>query len=919
MKNNRITNHFLPVPFWSWNDYLLPGKTKNQLTQMSHQNIGGVVIHSRGGLQTPYMRDEWYDNIDCSISCAKKENMEIWIYDEDGWPSGFAGGFITEQGDEYRQKKLLFDQKKEQTMNTICFVGEYRFFYEVNPYYVDVLEPRVCQSFIKEVYEKYTKRYENKIQGFFTDEPQVSRYDYPWSNVLPKAYREAYKNEDLLERLPELFFEIGEWKKTRIQFWKLISDLFSKNYFKPLHDFCASHSLKLTGHLLSEESLCSQLLSSGAVMPQYEYFDIPGMDWLGSTMSECLTPIQVSSVSHQLGKEQVLSETFAGCGHNFTFDEMRELLEWQMVRGITRLCPHLSSYSLKGLRKRDHPPALSEQQPWWPYYGIFNRSMSRIGEILSSEEVRFDVLLIHPETTAWTLFNGTETSELHHLNERLLSEMHLLEEKHIPYHLGDETILARYGYVENNKLVVGTQKYTKVIILSNCILLDTTKELLAHFQREGGLLTSAKDLPNNPIIDNPNITATIRQSNKGTIYYFVNSSGQSQRGLIPQGGKQLDYASGDWKPFCGEYVFPKGGSLMVLDDGTPQAPVPIKPSFHTSPMDDKQPIWKLVHSSPNCFTMDTCSYWFDGVLVEESGYILDVMQKALRLEKPVHIRLLFQFEIEHLPSECWLLLETPEIYRLTCNGVKVSQKDFGHYIDDSFRKRNLTGLLRVGHNALEAEVDFKQAPEVYRKARQAYDFEVEKNRFKCDMEIEPFYLLGDFGIYSRKKWISLESSRINEASLIDGNFYLSSKPKQVCSSHLERQGFPFFAGDITLETTIRLSKEKAQKDIFFEFQKSGSHVVVVTVNGHRLEPILWEPFSAFLSPYLHKGDNCLQVTLIGNLRNMLGPHHAGKEPDMVRPGQFQKEPNFWIQKPDWVPMYCLVHFGFHSVKIKIAE
>ena len=178
-------------------------------------------------------------------------------------------------------------------------------------------------------------------------------------------------------------FETDDYKNTRMKFWKMVTELFSESYMKQIYDWCDERGVKLTGHLLCEETLTTQILSNGAIMPHYEYFDIPGMDWLGRPIKRSLTPWQVSSVAHQLGKEQVLSETFAGCGHNVGHNELKALYEWQMVHGITLLCQHLAGYSMRGLRKRDYPPALNYQSPWWKDYRIFNDSMSRIGKVLT--------------------------------------------------------------------------------------------------------------------------------------------------------------------------------------------------------------------------------------------------------------------------------------------------------------------------------------------------------------------------------------------------------------------------------------------------------------------------------------------------------------------------------------------------------
>ena len=145
---------------------------------------------------------------------------------------------------------------------------------------------------------------------------------------------------------------------------------------KRIYDWCTERNLGFTGHMVEEENMLIQTTSNGACMPHYEYFSMPGMDWLGRNIFDCFTPLQVTSVAAQLGKKEVLSETFALCGHNVSFDELRAIYQWHMVHGVTRLCQHLQGYSLKGLRKRDYPPAMYYQQPWWREYSVFNESMS---------------------------------------------------------------------------------------------------------------------------------------------------------------------------------------------------------------------------------------------------------------------------------------------------------------------------------------------------------------------------------------------------------------------------------------------------------------------------------------------------------------------------------------------------------------
>jgi hypothetical protein len=42
---------------------------------------------------TPYLSDEWFRLWKLALKEAEKLDMNVWIYDENSYPSGFAGGW----------------------------------------------------------------------------------------------------------------------------------------------------------------------------------------------------------------------------------------------------------------------------------------------------------------------------------------------------------------------------------------------------------------------------------------------------------------------------------------------------------------------------------------------------------------------------------------------------------------------------------------------------------------------------------------------------------------------------------------------------------------------------------------------------------------------------------------------------------
>ena len=105
-----VPNKYRPIPFWSWNEKLDAESTKNQIRMMHQVGIGGFFMHARGGLETEYMGDEWFSNVDCALETAEELCMDGWVYDENGWPSGFGDGKINGKGDSFCQKILRIEK-----------------------------------------------------------------------------------------------------------------------------------------------------------------------------------------------------------------------------------------------------------------------------------------------------------------------------------------------------------------------------------------------------------------------------------------------------------------------------------------------------------------------------------------------------------------------------------------------------------------------------------------------------------------------------------------------------------------------------------------------------------------------------------------------------------------------------------------
>lgn len=101
------TSVYRGAPFWAWNCKLDQEALFTQIDQLQQMGMGGFHIHSRSGLDTEYLGEEFMALVKACQEKAKENQMLCWLYDEDRWPSGAAGGLVTKE-QRYRSRFLVF-------------------------------------------------------------------------------------------------------------------------------------------------------------------------------------------------------------------------------------------------------------------------------------------------------------------------------------------------------------------------------------------------------------------------------------------------------------------------------------------------------------------------------------------------------------------------------------------------------------------------------------------------------------------------------------------------------------------------------------------------------------------------------------------------------------------------------------------
>ncbi|MFP4052478.1 MAG: glycosyl hydrolase [Phycisphaerae bacterium] len=997
------------APFWSWNSKLEPARLCRQIESMHAAGMGGFFMHSRYGLKTPYLSKEWFDCISTCIEKARELGMKAYLYDEDRWPSGTAGGAVTRDNPEYRihyltmadpgdepedgQRIAVFaltldqqgqlatyqalDEPADVPQGTVVKV------FDVIPApgipwyndggYLDTMSAEAVGEFIHLTHQEYADRYKKDfgelVPAIFTDEPNngvgpwgggVDSAAVKWTPELPRAFIQR-RGYDLREHLPELFYRSGgdAFSTVRRDFHCTCTELFAENFSGQIGRWCEKHNLALTGHMLAEGSLASQTKLVGACMPHYEHMQWPGIDILRDQAEELITAKQCSSVSAQLDKERTLSELQGCTGWDWPLEGHKFIGDWHLAAGINFRCPHLTHYGLAGGAKRDYPASIRDHSPWWKHYRTVEDYFARLNLMLTQGRPLRDVLVIHPVETAWGLATATDDKPVSPYDQALNSIAFSLTGRHHDWDFGDESLLEKHAKATREGLQVGQMRYRVVVVPPAMTLRETTVQLLDKFLASGGKVLIVGEAPQRidarPVEEGQGITdrlagvhhcsgpetmpealekllqrrlsvqvegeegeadfvwTMLREVRGGQVLFVQSHDRQSPRRLkvTPLGRKPVLL----WDPMDGsryevphevegDYVsftleVPPTGSLLVslgLTDADatalPEAPVIEEVRELSGP-------FPITRSEPNTLPLDYCRYVIDdgepSELVpmdradDEVRGAFGLEPREARGQQPWYLygtgvidtevrgqcKLLMNFHVTARPSKIGLALESPEDFQVLVNGEPVGAAvgyatDDGFWVDEDIRLLYITDHVRTGEN--EIALEFPYRPNV---------------------EIEPLYLVGDFGTRNRT-----DGNRMPEGMT------LVEPPEMLQLGDWCDQGLDFYGGAVRYRMTV---DKPSGKRVVLRLPEVACTAAVIHAGGKEFV-LPWAPMEADITDGLNDGPNTVDVEVIGGRKNVLGPLHVPWKA-WTGPGEFRST------NPDHTDEYLLNPHGLMAAVV----
>jgi hypothetical protein len=994
---------FGSAPLWVWNTDVDTVKISEALKQFKANAFGGVFIHPRAGLITPYLSKEWMDMYQYSIQLAKKIGLDVWIYDENSYPSGFAGGHVPAEMPESFNQGQMLEFRTTDTLpadaqqSFIClkkldnkFIditgktdaekgnkGEYylfkKTFYYRSPWYggfsyVDLMAKGVTEKFIDVTmgaYEKFFgKELGKTVPGVFSDEPNIE-VQYPhnirWTPDLFSTFQKTW-GYDLQTNLPCLFEETGEWKKVRHNYYQTLLQLFIDRWSKPFADYTAKKNLEWTGHYWEHE--WPNPNHGPDNMAMYAWPQRPGIDMLFNQFNEndmngqfgnIRSVKELASVANQLDKKRTLSETYGGGGWELSFKDMKRLGDWEFVLGINTLNQHLSFMSIAGARKYDYPQSFSYHEPWWPYYKYLNQYFARLTVALSSGSQFNDILIIEPTTTAWMYYTHDKPNPLFRENGRKFQQfITSLEKSQVEYDLGSENIIRDHGKIEDVKFVIGSRKYTTLVLppgmenidMPTFLLLKkyaaaggkiiqfqplktidgSTSKLLDEFyqQKYSGLV--ADDFLDEAIIQkqflNKDFIISQDKKTSGDLYHYrrkledgeliflCNASLENNvRANIKTAGRDLlvmNLFSGNISRYWQEQtqnnisasfdLFPAESILLFVSPAERKEIKRIQPASFTGHELDLQT--NISRSADNSLTIDFCDVqigdalltdkhvydaadtvfkkygfkegnpWNTSVQFKDNTIKRDTFSKGTGFTASYYFNIKEDFDLSSLKA----VVERPELYKVFLNDNELSPIPGKWWIDKDFKIFSIGKFVRQGKNKLSLVA----------------------NPMSVHAEIESVYILGDFGLASADKGWDI----VKSVPLKLGNW--------------KQQGMPMYGQEVVYIKKLNVSN-LTKHSYYVALNEWKGTAAVVFVNGKMVAPVALPPYRCDITKFLKKGNNTVEVKLIGSLKNTFGPHHNKPKPGLVSPWHWR-----YVKKYPSGNEYDLYDYGLME-DFKIVE
>lgn len=484
--------------------------------------LGGVVCNVAS--DDYLVSDDNWKTLVAAVEACRQLGVVVWIYDEDGYPSGAAGGRVLEEKPAYEALALAFDSERP---DPFVVRPAYEHTHASNNFfkarrYPNLIDDRATRSFIHNTHRRYRMYLEpyfgNTIRAVFTDEPSLIAVDLgqlpddvrrrvpvvdavdptvkplpcvPWSYDILQQYQTRY-GEDLMPHRRCLFGGNKQIdRQVRRQFWALVSDLIADRYFASIRTWCSERHIASSGHSLWEEQPLHHVPLEGNGLKVLSKMDIPGLDMLSSdpktvVRTGWMTAAMPASAAMLTGRRRVMTEVsdfiqkMAG-GGPASLADMQATAAWQAAWGVTDFTLYYG------------PADRSDED-----YRAYCRYVGRLNAILKRARQAPEVLLYYPIFDLWAEYRPVtgqlKVDSQSQLAQRIVGSFMqlggLLQRSQVPFALIDHEMLTGADLADDGRMTLGEHRFNAILLPDGVKLPEPAATVVQRFRQRGGRVIS---------------------------------------------------------------------------------------------------------------------------------------------------------------------------------------------------------------------------------------------------------------------------------------------------------------------------------------------------------------------------------------------------------------------------------------------
>ena len=530
---------YAPVYTWLWNDAITAEETEKQLNEMHDLGIKRFYVlpmpkdfrpdSQPSRLEPDYLSDEFFKEYRRAVISAAEMGMEVWLYDEGGWPSGGACGKVTKNRPELvreilKKRTVRLRKGRPYRLNgsAAAFVGEKRIrdgekfdrnvtvteYYKasVKSEYADIpdlTKKESAEEFLRLTHDRYAEAvgdmFGDVITAVFCDEPTGPR-PFAYREDLDRAFFEQ-TGTDIKDFFPYLTrrADMSERARTVVNEWyDFLAQTFADSYLKTEKAWCKKHGLVFLGHMDKDDCPDGSLTGgSYDILRALSCLDAPGVDAISRQIfpprkGACLPkevnsffPRIASSAASQTGGRHALTESFAVYGNGLTFEEMRFALDFQAMRGINVFNPMLFSYGRTGYLRTGELPHFAASHACFADLSVFNGYAERLSYLFSLGERVVSTALYLP-------LSDIRVGENKEVCEDYVEAGKELEKAGISFDIINDFALSKADktVLERGVIAIGKARYDAVVLPLCRNMPEESKVLLERFKQGGGKVLS---------------------------------------------------------------------------------------------------------------------------------------------------------------------------------------------------------------------------------------------------------------------------------------------------------------------------------------------------------------------------------------------------------------------------------------------